>query len=226
MLKKKNLSNSASTTKRQPSGTGAKPSRLLRLLLALVGFKICLLGVILLEPKIELPEWGRTELPAMAATPVPARIQPEPGVAFAAEPQAAQAPKTAPAPQSPADRLTLETLSRRQEELARKEQDLKVLEAELNARLEELQGLENRLRVMLKDAEETKDAKYKHLVDVLSNMKARQAAEVLETLDEKIAVRVLAGMRGRQAGEILSYAQSAKAARLTEALARMQIPLE
>lgn len=117
-------------------------------------------------------------------------------------------------------------LARRQEDLARKEQELRVLESELTARLERMQLLENRLSEMIKDAEETSDAKFRHLVDVLSNMKSKQAAAVLETLDPKIAVRVLAGMRGRQAGEILTFVKPEVAAKLTEDLARMQLPLE
>ena len=119
-----------------------------------------------------------------------------------------------------------DVLARRQEDLARKEQELRVLESELADRLERMQLLENRLATMLRDAEETNDAKFRHLVDVLSNMKARQAAAVLETLDPKISVRVLAGMRGRQAGEILTFVRPEIAARLSESLARMQLPLE
>ena len=124
------------------------------------------------------------------------------------------------------DPLTRDALARRQEELSRKEQELRVLEGELSGKLEKMQILENRLGNMIKDAEETKDAKFRHLVDVLSNMKSKQAAAVLETLDPKIAVRVLAGMRGRQAGEILTFVKPEIAAHLTEALARMQLPLE
>ena len=117
-------------------------------------------------------------------------------------------------------------MQRRQAELARKEQDLKTLEKDLDERLASLQELEVRLKAMLKEAEETKSAKFRHLVDVLSNMKAKQAASVLETLDEKIAVKVLSGMRGRQAGEILTFVAAAKAARLSESLARVQLPFE
>ena len=119
-----------------------------------------------------------------------------------------------------------DVMARRQEDLARKEQELRVLESELNDRLERMRMLENRLASMLRDAEETNDAKFRHLVDVLSNMKARQAAAVLETLDPQISVRVLAGMRGRQAGEILTFVRPEIAARLSESLARMQLPLD
>ena len=140
--------------------------------------------------------------------------------AQAAEP----APGTAPAPAQ--SNLSREALQRRQDDLARKEQDLRTLERDLDDRLMRLQELEVRIKAMLKEAEEIKSAKYRHLVDVLANMKAKQAASVLETLDEKIAVKVLAGMRGRQAGEILTFVNAGKAARLSEALARVQMPFE
>lgn len=124
------------------------------------------------------------------------------------------------------DAAARDLMARRQEDLSRKEQDLRVLESELNNRLEQMKILENRLSSMIKDAEDTTDAKFRHLVDVLSNMKAKQAAAVLETLDPKIAVKVLSGMRGRQAGEVLTYVRPEIAAQLTESLARMQLPLE
>ena len=120
----------------------------------------------------------------------------------------------------------LDSVARRQEDLARKEQELRVLESELSDKLDKMRILENRLAMMIKDAEETKDAKFRHLVDVLANMKSKQAAAVLETLDPKIAVRVLSGMRGRQAGEILTFVKPEIAAKLTEDLARMQLPLD
>lgn len=122
--------------------------------------------------------------------------------------------------------LARDALAKKQEELARKEQELRALEADISAKLEKMALLENRLTSMMKEAEETKDAKFRHLVDVMSNMKARQAAEMLQTLDQRIAVRILAGMRGRQAGEILNFVRPEVAASLTAALTRMQLPFE
>ncbi|MFV0423442.1 hypothetical protein [Oleidesulfovibrio sp.] len=119
-----------------------------------------------------------------------------------------------------------EALLRKEEELNRRETDLRKLERELDTKIQNLQALEDRLAKMLEEAGEVKDKKLRHLVDVYSNMKAKQAAAVLETLDEKIAVRILAGMRGRQAGEILSFVNAQKAARLSEALTKMQLPFE
>ena len=159
----------------------------------------------------------------LAAAPAvePARPLLATPTAHAAE--AAQTPST---PEAAQGNLSRDALQRRQEDLARKEQDLRTLERDLDERLARLQELELRIQAMLKEAEEVKSAKYRHLVDVLSNMKAKEAAKVLETLDEKIAVKVLSGMRGRQAGEILTFVNAGKAARLSEALARVQMPIE
>ena len=77
---------------------------------------------------------------------------------------------------------------------------------------------------MLEEAKGVKDQKLKHLIDVYSNMNAKQAAKVLETLDNTIAVKILAGMRGRQAGDVLNNMEAKKAAGLTEMLTSMQLP--
>ena len=122
------------------------------------------------------------------------------------------------------DPMLRESLNQRQVELDRREQDLLVLENQLNGRLEEMQALEGRIQMMLKDAQDIQDKKLKHLVDVYTNMKAKQAGQVLETLDERTAVKILSGMRGRQAGEILNNITPEKAARLSEMLTKMQLP--
>lgn len=194
--------------------------------------KLCLVGSMLVEP-LGVKEFALSFVTSLLAERKAGPVLQTAGkeaearpilatpVAYAA---AESAPVAAPAPAQ--NSLSREALQRRQDELARKEQDLQTLERDLDDRLVRLQELEMRIKAMLKEAEEVKNAKYRHLVDVLSNMKAKQAASVLETLDEKIAVKVLSGMRGRQAGEILTFVNPGKAARLSEALARVQLPFE
>lgn len=192
--------------------------------------KLCLVGSMLVEP-LGVKDFAlslvtsllaeRKAGPALQTAGKEAEARP-----ILATPVAHAAAESAPAPAPVQNSLSREALQRRQDELARKEQDLQTLERDLDDRLVRLQELEMRIKAMLKEAEEVKSAKYRHLVDVLSNMKAKQAASVLETLDEKIAVKVLSGMRGRQAGEILTFVNPGKAARLSEALARVQLPFE
>ena len=159
---------------------------------------------------------------AQAAESAPS---PQPAAAPAAPAQVGTAQQSATPPAN-GDALNHEILQRKQDELVRREQELRQLQHQVDTRLADLQQLEVRIQAMIKEAEGMKDSKFRHLVDVYSNMKAKQAAAVLETLDERIAVKILAGMRGRQAGEVLTYATPEKAARLSEALTRMQLPVE
>jgi flagellar motility protein MotE (MotC chaperone) len=82
------------------------------------------------------------------------------------------------------------------------------------------------IQKMLKEAQGVKDKKIKHLVSVYANMKAEQAASVIENLDQDLAVKILSGMRGRQAGEILNNVSPEQAAKLSEELTRLHVPFE
>lgn len=123
---------------------------------------------------------------------------------------------------STAASLNRQELLAKQEELTNREAALAQLEKDLDAKLVKLHELEARLSRMLEQADALKDQKMKHLVNVYSNMKSKQAAQVLETLDEDIAVKILAGMQGRQAGEVLTFVNPKKAAKLSEALTKLQ----
>lgn len=142
-------------------------------------------------------------------------------------PALAQQPATpAKAPEKPAAPATpdAQALQKRAEALDQREQALKALEADLNTRVAKLKDMEASLKKMLDEAKGIKDQKLKHLINVYSNMNAKQAAKVLETLDNTIAVKILAGMRGRQAGDVLNNMEAKKAAGLTEMLTKLQLP--
>ena len=184
------------------------------------------LGILLfLSLDLLLPEPPVRQV-AVAARPVlalPSSVLPGVAPALAQQPAApANAPAAAAAPAAtPPD---AQALLKRQEELDQREAALKSLEADLNTRVAKLKEMETNLKAMLDEAKSIKDQKLKHLIDVYSNMNAKQAARVLETLDNNIAVRILAGMRGRQAGDVLNNMEAKKAAGLTEMLTKMQLP--
>ena len=213
-----------------------RPSRLCRLLLTAITLKLCLISTLLMAPASDALRggWRLLHKAGSAVMQTSGPLHPAPPAVAAPEfplfAPAAHAAASPPAPQAQPQEepgaLARDALARRQEELARREQDLRNLSKDLDDRLERLQALELRLKAMLKEADEMKSEKFRQLVDMLANMKAKQAAAVLETLDEKIAVKVLSGMRGRQSGEILTYVNPAKAARLSESLARIQLPFE
>ena len=135
-------------------------------------------------------------------------------------------PKVVPKPSSGNGDLTSAALAKRQEELDRRERELNALEDKITRDMAELDKRRAQMERMLEEATAVRGKKDRHLVDVFSNMKAKQAAQVLQTMDERQAVKILSGMRGRQAGEILTFVNAQKAARLAEALTKLQVPFE
>ncbi|MBN2139663.1 MAG: hypothetical protein JW718_01540 [Desulfovibrionaceae bacterium] len=208
--------NRKSPTRWQRCVTGLRISRVLLCLLALGLIKLVLVG--------SAGFWGPESGPVSAALPVVA------GQAQAAEPVETEQPGQEaqvqePQPPEGVDAADWKILKRKQDELAAKERALMQLQRGIEAKLAELEVLEKRIAKMLDQADALKDKKIKQLVDFYSNMKAKQAAAVLETMDEDLAVKILSGMRGRQAGEILTFVETKKAAKLSEDLTKLQIPL-
>lgn len=186
-----------------------------------IAVKTALLGSFLMDPSLYSNSDALVPANSFQAaisrefiTPAFAQDQPAEGAAEQAE----------GADPAETDGGTASMLRQKKEALERRELALKTLEQEVDAKLARLQEMQGKIEQMLAEAKQTRDAKLRHLIDVYSNMKARQAAEVIETLDEDIAVKILAGMRGRQAGEILTYVEARKAATLSEKLTRMQVP--
>ncbi|MBQ4133524.1 MAG: MotE family protein [Desulfovibrionaceae bacterium] len=214
--------------KSRPLGTRLKLSRIFRCFGVVAGIKLAVLAALLFDLPGKMADVGLMAVNEPVQEEVGTSIPVSSGVAHAAG-LLGDGADNATSPdenkcQDSVDPMLREALDRRQVELERREQDLRVLEGQLNEKLEDMQALEGRIQMMLKDAQDLQDKKLKHLVDVYSNMKAKQAGQVLETLDERTAVRILAGMRGRQAGEILNNITPEKAARLSEMLTRMQLP--
>ena len=170
-----------------------------------------------------LPAGAGTQGTALPVPPVKPSTspfaQPQPEYTRPDEAVPPVAPPPAVSPLIPKD-----SAQRKQDELNRREQELLALQQQMQSRLDELKKIEGNVQTMIKEADNSQDARLRHLIDVYSNMKARQAAQVLTTLDERIAVRILGGMRGRQAGEILTFMDAGKAAKLSEALTRTQMP--
>ena len=173
-----------------------------------------------------LPEPPTRTVAQVAAAPAVTLpvVLPGPATALAQQAPAAK-PAAAPAKAAPAAATPdAQALLKRQDELDQREQALKALETDLNTRVAKLKEMETSIKQLLEEAKGVKDQKLKHLIDVYSNMNAKQAAKVLETLDNTIAVKILAGMRGRQAGDILNNMEAKKAAGLTEMLTKLQLP--
>jgi flagellar motility protein MotE (MotC chaperone) len=158
----------------------------------------------------------------------PLPLRPRPNVPQAEAGVPAPGASAMSAPPAPAARnfASPESPEIKQQELTRREQDVLMLKQQMEARLQELQSAEKKVQGMLKEAHGVHEQKIKHLITAYTNMKPKQAALALESLDERLAVRILAGMNPKQAGEMLTYANPKTVAKLTELLARMQLPGE
>ncbi len=128
---------------------------------------------------------------------------------------------TLPAPAVNNPYASNDTLDIQQEELNRREQELLALQQQMEARIAELQGLEGKIGNKVEEAGNEQQSKLKHLIDVYTNMKPRQAAQALGNLDEGVAVKILSGMKSKQAGEILSYMDTDRAVVLSELLSKV-----
>jgi flagellar motility protein MotE (MotC chaperone) len=153
-----------------------------------------------------------------------------------AKPKAASAEKTAAKPaaeatgKNPDETLTsaqeanhFEKLKQRKEELDLREKELAQLEeelqrqkVELDKRIVQLEETRSQIAQILKDRVEVDQEKVVKLVDLYSNMKPKQAAEILSGINEDLAVEVLAKMKKKSAAEIMNLLPPDKAKALSE----------
>lgn len=201
------------STKQAPSATGVRITRLTQAFIALSAVKLAAIALLWIPPT--LPETSLLQpvviRSAVAATSALAQ---EPG------PAAEEGQDNASAAEAPTSQV--QDLNAREQALTKKEAELRELEAQVDEKLTRLRELEIRMQNLIDSAGSIQDEKMAHLIDVYSNMKPKQAAVVLQTLEEPIAVRILAGMSGRKAGEILSSVRADRAAERSAALTRLQ----
>lgn len=165
------------------------------------------------------------------------------GSAIAAEspsttPAPAAKPAVEPAPEkkgdySPEEINHLSKLNERKKELDAREEELNRVEAEiakqkteLEKQMSELESIRKNISSVLEDRVVADDKKVDTLVQMYSNMKASQAAKIMETLDEDLAVEILGRMKKKNAAEIMNLVKSEKAQILSEKYAgyRMRSP--
>jgi len=116
--------------------------------------------------------------------------------------------------------------NRREAELAAKERALTAMEKSIDDKLAELKRVEGSIKKLLDEADSLKDARIKRQVDTYMAMKPKQAAEVLSSMEQELAVKILTGMKPKVAGEIMTYIKTDKAAKLTEAMTKVQAPMQ
>src|SRR5262249_14191076 len=100
-------------------------------------------------------------------------------------------------PQSPAETALLERLQERRaeldaraKELEMRESLLKAAEKRLEGRIAELKDLEARVNSAVQQRDDSDAARFKNVVTMYENMKAKDAAKIFDRLELKILVEV------------------------------------
>lgn len=107
-------------------------------------------------------------------------------------------------------------LDMRENELSQLEEELQKQKVELDKRILQLESMRNQIAQTLKDRVEVDQEKVTKLVDLYTNMKPKQAADVIGTINEDLAVEVLAKMKKKNAAEIMNLLSPEKARVLSE----------
>lgn len=129
--------------------------------------------------------------------------------------------------QSPAERALLARLAERREELEKraKELDMReslVLAAEkrLEGRVAKLKQLESRINAAVQAKDEEEEARFKNVITMYENMKAKDAARIFDRLELRVLAEVATKINPRRMSDILAQMSPEAAERLTIELAR------
>jgi flagellar motility protein MotE (MotC chaperone) len=127
---------------------------------------------------------------------------------------------------SPAERAILERLQERRQELDDRGRELDLrenlvagAEKRLEGRMAELKELEARLQAEMNKRSEAEAARFKSLISMYENMKAKEAARIFDRLDMKILLDVASQINPRRMSDILAQMSPEAAERLTVELA-------
>ena len=113
------------------------------------------------------------------------------------------------------EHLSLQT---REAALLGKEEQLRILQKEVEERLQELKGLQLKLLEVVEEEKRIKSEHNRHLVATLVAMPSDRAGKLMEKMEENVAAQLLRNLNGKEAGAILAVLSPEKAARLSQRL--------
>ena len=102
--------------------------------------------------------------------------------------------------------------------LARREQQLLLLQDEINKKIEDLTRLREEIREQMEIKRTAKENQVKHLIKIYSTMKPQKVAQLIEKLDINLITELFSRMKGDVVGQILSFVDTEIGARITQGL--------
>ena len=109
-------------------------------------------------------------------------------------------------------------LTKKEEQLKQKEEYLAQMEQEVEKKLKDLMAVQKEIQTFRAEREEGQLAKVRSLSKIYGTMKPKEAAKLLENLEENLVVEVISTMSAAEAANILSNMDVKKAAKISQAL--------
>jgi flagellar motility protein MotE (MotC chaperone) len=157
------------------------------------------------------------------ATPAGAKAAPADPKAHAGTPVPFDADHPAP---SAGERAVLESLNQRRQELEARARELDVrenvlaaTEKRIEARLAEIKEAEARINATVQKKDDAEAGRFKSLVGMYENMKAKDAAKIFDRLDMRILIELAGQMNPRRMSDVLGLMSPDVAERLTSEIA-------
>jgi flagellar motility protein MotE (MotC chaperone) len=109
-------------------------------------------------------------------------------------------------------------LKEKDEALREREVQLMAVKQEIEERLSELSGVQERVGRLLEEEQKIQDEKQRHLIVTLEAMPPERSGKLIEKMDEEMVVQLIRRMNGKEAGKILGLMEADKAARISKRL--------
>jgi flagellar motility protein MotE (MotC chaperone) len=109
-------------------------------------------------------------------------------------------------------------LTKKEEQLKQKEEYLAQMEQEVEKKLKDLMAIQKEIQAYRAEREEGQASKVRSLSKIYGTMKPKEAAKLLENLEENLVVEVISTMSATEAANILSNMDVKKAAKISQAL--------
>jgi len=109
-------------------------------------------------------------------------------------------------------------IRKKEEQLKEKEDRLGKLEKEIEQKVKELLALQKEVQSVRTEKQETQNTRVRGLAKIYGTMKPKEAAKLMEALDDKLVMGIIATMTSDEAAAILALMEVKKAAKISEAL--------
>ena len=109
-------------------------------------------------------------------------------------------------------------IRKKEEQLKEKEERLGKLEKEVEQKVKDLLALQKDVQTVRTEKQETQNTKVRNLAKIYGTMKPKEAAKLMENLDDKLVMNIIATMTPDEAAAILALMEVKKAAKISEAL--------